>query len=124
MKRVLKPGGRFLLDTVHHDFLVRHFSPQSWHAYEGVLLLEERRFDPIESRIEGVWTVIHPDGSRRSYPHSIRTYTFAELRLLLAVVGLDVVQVYGGYDKQALDWDEIAERSGTCARLTCLRNVP
>jgi len=103
--RVLSPGGRFLLDTVHHDFLVRHFSPQSWHVHEGVLLLEERRFDPIESRIEGIWTIVNPDGSRRSYLHSIRAYTFAELRLLLAVVGLDVVQIYGGYDRQALDWD-------------------
>jgi len=103
--RVLKPGGRFLLDTANHDFLVRYFQPQSWHSYSGVLLLEERSFDPVESRIEGVWTVVHADGTRREYPHSIRAYTFAELRLLLTLVGLEVLQVYGGYEKQTFSWD-------------------
>lgn len=105
IERVLKRGGRFLLDTVNHDFLVRYFQPSSWRYYDGVLLLEERHFDAQESRVEGVWTVVHPDGRRREYPHSIRAYTFAELRMLLTLAGLNVKDVYGGYEKQVFDWD-------------------
>ena len=48
---------------------------------------------------------VEADGTRRVYPNSIRAYTFAELRLLLTLVGLDVVQVYGGYDRQPLSWE-------------------
>lgn len=103
--RVLVPGGLFLLDTVNHDFLVRHFQPQSWYNRDGVVLLEQRQFDPVESRVEGIWTLVEPDGSQRSYPHSIRVYTFAELRMWLSLVGLDVREVFGGYRGEGLDWD-------------------
>jgi len=103
--RVLAPGGHFVLDVVNHDFLVRYFEEQNWYDRGDSLVLEERSFDHQESRVYGSWTLVEADGTRRVYPNSIRAYTFAELRLLLTLVGLDVVQVYGGYDRQPLSWE-------------------
>ena len=103
--RVLVPGGYLVLDTVNHDFVVRHFQPQNWYDRDGVLVLEERSFDHLESRVSGSWTLVEPGGARRAYPNSIRAYTFAELRLLLTLAGFTVLQAYGGYDDQELDWD-------------------
>jgi SAM-dependent methyltransferase len=105
VEAALKPGGWFVLDTVNHDYLVRHFERQSWYERDDVFLLERRAFDHRESRVYGTWTLVEKEGEQRTYPHSIRTYTFAELRLLLTLAGLDVVQVYGGYQKEPLDWD-------------------
>ena len=103
--RVLVPGGYLVLDTVNHDFLVRYFERQNWYDRGDALVLEERNLDHVESRVYGSWTIVNPDGSRRSYPNSIRTYTFAELRLLLTLAGFTVIQVNGGYGGEELTWD-------------------
>ena len=103
--RVLVPGGCLVLDTVNHDFIIRHFQPQSWYDRDGALVLEERSFDHLESRVYGSWTLVEADGNRRAYPNSIRAYTFAELRLLLTLAGFTVLQAYGGYAEEELDWD-------------------
>lgn len=102
---VLRPGGWFVLDTVNHDYLIRHFQRQNWYDRGDAYVLEERAFDHEESRVYGSWTLVEADGARRTYPNSIRAYTFSELRLLLTLVGFDVQKVYGGYGQERLTWD-------------------
>src|SRR5262249_35920732 len=46
--RVLRPGGRLLIEILHRDLLVHHFAERDWHLLgEGRLLLEQRGFDPV-----------------------------------------------------------------------------
>ncbi|MGH2746486.1 MAG: SAM-dependent methyltransferase [Actinomycetota bacterium] len=42
----LRPGGRFLIDTINFLWLIRNFRPDRWHDYDdGTVLLESRRYD-------------------------------------------------------------------------------
>jgi len=41
----LKPGGRFLLEFIHRDALMRRWSPKNWRQIDDALLLEESTFD-------------------------------------------------------------------------------
>jgi len=102
--RVLRKGGRLVIETVNRDFFIRHAPPQSWFWQGALTVLEERRLDPLTSRSEVDVVVL--EGSRhRAYHHSIRLYTAAELATLLASAGVDVLDVFGDYGGATLSFD-------------------
>ena len=44
IRRLLKPGGRVLLDLIHSDYARKQFKPSSWHeANEDVVVCRERK---------------------------------------------------------------------------------
>jgi SAM-dependent methyltransferase len=50
--KALKQGGLFLLEMLHREALIRHFSPHMIeHHPNGLIVLEERDFDQILSRL-------------------------------------------------------------------------
>src|SRR3954447_953323 len=47
IRRVLRPGARLVIETMHRDLLVTSFRDRDWQLLgEGRLLLERRTFDP------------------------------------------------------------------------------
>jgi SAM-dependent methyltransferase len=49
--KTLKPGGRFLLEFMNHDALMRSYSKKIWRRVsEEILMLEENRFDCSQGR--------------------------------------------------------------------------
>lgn len=104
VERVLRPGGRFICQVVNRDVLVREFLPQEIRRADGLLVLEERVFDPIRSQVLTTTTIIDGDKQRR-YRSRIRVYTVTELEMLLAAAGLRVQAVYGGLDQRLYNWE-------------------
>jgi SAM-dependent methyltransferase len=103
VSKVLKPGGLFLLETIHREGLMRHYASQGISHYpEGLIVLEERRFDLLTSRNEVNVTMLFSDGQRREYSHSLRVYTLTELAQMLAMAGLEVKAYPGAWDGSAL----------------------
>jgi SAM-dependent methyltransferase len=95
--KALKPGGRFLLETVHQPRVIQSFSPYGiLHYDDGLIVLEERRIDLVGSRNEVHITLIFPDGKRSEYHQSMRIYTLTELIRMLTAVGLEVQAYHGG----------------------------
>jgi SAM-dependent methyltransferase len=106
VSKALKPGGLFLLEMLHREGLIRHFSPHMIEHYpEGLIVLEERSFDLLTSRNEVKITMISLDGQRREYSYSHRVYTLTELAQMLAVAGLQVKAYCGAWDGSALTID-------------------
>jgi ubiquinone/menaquinone biosynthesis C-methylase UbiE len=101
--RVLRPGGRLLLDLINRDYLMGVFQRADWdEASDGLLTLERRRWDAATGRIHAEWTLIDKDGERRTHRHDERIYTLQELELRLAAADLNVIDAFGGYDGSAL----------------------
>jgi len=76
-RRVLRPGGILLVETMHHDGAVRHFtaSPDATVLTRGQdSLVDVSRFDPITGRMETDRTVYRGGETRRS-THFIRLPT-------------------------------------------------
>ena len=92
----LTPGGRFLIETANRDFVVRHFTPAQVYRPEGMLLIEERQFDPISGRSRVDVTVIR-EGEETHLYHSVRLYAFTELEMLLTAAGLVPAAVWGSF---------------------------
>lgn len=103
IQQALKPGGLFLLETMHREALVRYYEPHEIRRLaDGLIVLEERSFDLLNSRSNAQITLLHADGRRTTYPHSVRVYTLTELARMLADGGLSVQGYYGGLDGREL----------------------
>ena len=51
IRRVLRPGAKLVLETMHRDRLIAVWSDNDWRLMgEGRLLLEQRTFDPVDGR--------------------------------------------------------------------------
>ncbi len=99
VSRALKPGGRFLLDTINRDALMRRYEPRRWQENElGDIILIDNQFDCVTGRNNTREVAIHPDGSRTENCHSVRMYTYRELEEMLKKAGLDIESVWGDFD--------------------------
>ena len=96
IRRVLRPGGRLVIEIMHRDALVRGFREQDWHLVgEGRMLLEQRTFDPAAGIAQTTQTLIEPDGTRESRTFSLRVYTATELLAMLAAAGFEEARCSG-----------------------------
>ena len=94
--RVLRPGGRLVIEIMHRDWLVARMAERSWHAVgEGRVLLEQRTFDPVEGLAQTTQTVIYGSGERESRTFSVRVYTATELLAMLARAGFAEARCHG-----------------------------
>jgi SAM-dependent methyltransferase len=97
--KALKPGGRFLLDTINHAWLMHNFQRRGWTPLDdGVILLEDRAFDLRTGRNNVTWTFLYPDGHRHVQSHSLRVYTLVEFEAMLQAAGLALRQVWGSFE--------------------------
>jgi ubiquinone/menaquinone biosynthesis C-methylase UbiE len=96
--RVLRPGGTVLIETMHHDGVVRHFTaaPDAtvlWRGEDSQMDLS--RFDPLTGRIATDRTV-YRDGAVRHSSHFIRLPTPPEWAQWLEAVGFGDVRCTAG----------------------------
>ena len=87
--RVLRPGGRLLIESLHHDGFVRGLAnePAATVTERGDdVMIDVTRFDSLTGRVETDRTV-RRDGSVRRSHHSVRLPTVPELDAWLAEAG-------------------------------------
>ena len=101
VSRTLKPGARFVLDTPLIETRLPEMQAEErvWWQVEDLLVLEERTFDHVTSRVESDWTFIR-EGLAEKKHLSLRLYSYRELCLLLEQAGFGNHQAYG-----SLDWE-------------------
>jgi ubiquinone/menaquinone biosynthesis C-methylase UbiE len=96
IRRVLRPGGRLVVETNHRDLLVTRWTDKDWYLLgEGRLLLEQRTFDPAASIAQSTQTLIESNGERESRTWSLRVYTATELVGMLSRAGFESARCYG-----------------------------
>lgn len=94
--RVLRPGGRLVVEILHRDRLVREWSEQDWRMVgEGRVLLEQRTFDARAGVAQTTQTLVEPSGERESRTWSVRVYTATELVAMLRAAGFAEARCFG-----------------------------
>ncbi len=96
--RVLRPGGTLLIESMHHDGSVRHFTnePDSVVVTRGDdAQIDRYHWDPVSGRMETQRTV-HRDGQVRHSTHFMRLPTPPEWVVWLEAAGFADVQFYAG----------------------------
>jgi ubiquinone/menaquinone biosynthesis C-methylase UbiE len=99
IRRVLRPGARLVIETMHRDLMVRQFREQDWRLLgEGRLLLEQRTFDARSGVAQTTQTLIDNTGERDSRSFSVRVYTATELVAMLLRAGFEEARCHGDLD--------------------------
>jgi ubiquinone/menaquinone biosynthesis C-methylase UbiE len=104
--RVLRPGARLVIETMHRDLLVHVFREHGWHLVgQGRILLEQRTFDAASGVAQTTQTLIETSGERDSRSYSVRVYTATELVAMLLRAGFAEAKCYGDFDGGPFDAD-------------------
>jgi ubiquinone/menaquinone biosynthesis C-methylase UbiE len=88
-RRVLRPGGSLVVETMHRDRLARAFLARGWDRLpDGSLFLQEREADWTAGTVSTLHLVVTPDGERieRRFVH--RPYSATEWVEMLEEAGL------------------------------------
>lgn len=99
-RRVLRPGGRLLIEGMHRDDVVWSYAVRdAWTMDDGTEVRVRRRFDPGRAVSHEVlrWDGPAGAGTKR---HSLRLRTATEMVSLLDAAALDPVSVYGGWYRE------------------------
>ena len=104
IRRVLRPGSRLVLETMHRDLLIRRFDERDWQLVgEGRLLLEQRTFELASGVAQVTQTLVDPDGDRESRSYSVRVYAVTELLGMIEQAGFSETRAYGDLDGSPFD---------------------
>jgi SAM-dependent methyltransferase len=96
--RVLRPGGSVVIETMHHDGVVRNFTaaPEASVVTRGDdAQVDYYRFEPLTGRI-GAERTVYRDGATRRSAHYIRLPTPPEWVQWLEAAGFRDVQFFAG----------------------------
>lgn len=98
MSRVLKPGGRLVLDTRNKKYQILYAPYHSeMRMSDGRLSVLRCRYDSENSRLDSEWS--NPeDADDVYYTASIQLYSPSELEEMLAAAGLTIQGRYSDYD--------------------------
>jgi SAM-dependent methyltransferase len=100
VRRVLRPGGRLLLEGMHRDDIEPNFAPADrWRLDDGTVVRARRRWDARRGISEEVlqWRGPAGEGEKR---HALRIRTAAEIGALIQEAGLSVTDQFGGWDRR------------------------
>ena len=96
LARVLRPGGRLLIDFWNREHELRAFQETVLDRRDDdILEIEEWTFDHLAGRLNWTNTVVFPDGRREAWHHTIRAYTVVEIKKMLETAGFELTAVYG-----------------------------
>jgi SAM-dependent methyltransferase len=102
----LRPGGRFLLDTINKDHLLRTYRARDWHELpDGGVVCSEKTFDVTTGRNIDRRIRISADGRREAFTMALRIYSLPELEGMLRESGLRPIASYGDFDGRPVSLD-------------------
>ncbi len=95
----LKPSGKFFMDFINRDRLMREWQKTNWDILStGLVACQVRELDFAKSRERCKRILIYPDGTRQETVHYLRLYTLRELILMCKQAGLELVETFGDFD--------------------------
>ena len=104
-RRLLRPGGAFLLETMHRDEIIAVYAEKdAWTLPDGTEVRVRRRFDPVSgiSHERLRWRKGDQRGEKR---HALRLRTATEIDALLRAAGFESIEYYGDWTGEALRYD-------------------
>jgi SAM-dependent methyltransferase len=102
-RRVLRPGGRLLVEGMHRDDVVAGYaSRDTWSLDDGTRVTARRRFDPLLGISHEVLRWRDPDGRRHTKRHSLRLRSATELARLVGRAGFSIRDAFGDWDGEPL----------------------
>lgn len=106
--RVLRPGGKLGIETLHHDGFVRGFTPAPFASTtfrDEDVMIDTSTFDPVTGRIHAE-RVVYREGAMQRSHHQVRLLTIPEFDRWLTAAGF-TNREYFGSDRSAPTIDDV-----------------
>jgi SAM-dependent methyltransferase len=105
-RRVLRPGGSLLLETMHRDDVIRSYAERDeWTLPDGTHVRVRRRFDAVGGRSHERLRWRRGESTGRK-AHSLRLRTATEVDALLRAAGFQHIRHYGGWNGRPFSYRE------------------
>ncbi len=101
MAKVLRPGGRLLMDHANRDHVVANLVPEDTRAVGGMAVHNRRSIEG--DRVVKRTTCTHADGSINELIERVRLFTPDEIAAWFAGAGLAVTGIFGSMDGEPFD---------------------
>jgi 2-polyprenyl-3-methyl-5-hydroxy-6-metoxy-1,4-benzoquinol methylase len=89
----------FVVETMHSEYLSIKFAPTSYTELDHILMLENRKYDPITSQATTSWIFYNRRGQDLEFIDKVdithHVYSLSELSSLLRKAGWETVASYG-----------------------------
>jgi SAM-dependent methyltransferase len=99
--RLLKPGGKFIIDFLNPGYVRTHLVPLSERSEEGLLIREERSVE--DDFVRKTIHIAQEGAPDRHYTEQVKLYDRAAFESMLKAASLHVDEVYGGYQAEPYD---------------------
>jgi ubiquinone/menaquinone biosynthesis C-methylase UbiE len=101
IKRVLRPGGRFLIDFLNPEYVAAHLVPYSERREDGMTIEERRSIEDgfVRKRI----TIREEGRQERRYMEQVKLYRLEQFESMFREAGLALEAVHGSYDEGRYD---------------------
>jgi SAM-dependent methyltransferase len=99
LRRVLRPRGALVVETMHRDRLARLFTPRVWDPLpDGAVFLQERECDWAAGEISTRHVIVTPEGEQieRRFVH--HAYTTTEWVAMLREAGFGSIECFNGLE--------------------------
>lgn len=104
VSRLLRPGGKFLLDYLNPAHVIKSLEPEGERKCGGLVFKERRRIDENRGRVEKTIT-LEKNGVVKRFEESVRLFSPDEIRGMMVAAGLKVLAVYGDFDSSEFNDD-------------------
>jgi SAM-dependent methyltransferase len=95
--RVLRPGGRLIMDLMNPERIRGGLVPESRTERDGFVLFESRRLEDGGQRVTKQVRILNVDGRERSWKEDVRLYDPEWMAQLLQERGVTVERVAGSF---------------------------
>jgi ubiquinone/menaquinone biosynthesis C-methylase UbiE len=89
----------FVIETMHTEYLSIRFYPTSYAEIDGLLMLEDRKYDPVSANAKTSWIFYNKRGQNLEFIDKVEIehhiYSLSELSSLLKRAGWETVASYG-----------------------------
>jgi hypothetical protein len=96
ISRVIKKGGKFFLDYLNPDKILKNFEPIRIKETEKYHIVQKREYIEDEKILSSTWTFADKNSSESwSYDMTIKIYSLEKIINMLSIVGLKSQKIYG-----------------------------
>ena len=98
IERLLRPGGRFLIDFLNRDHVLANLKESEVQEIGGRRVAIERRYDEQTRRINKTMRLESDGVAPRTFLESVRAYTEDEVTIGLRWAGLEADAIFGNFE--------------------------